>query len=76
MLIDLYSVGFVVAFMITMHRLSEDGKVTLLDIIWSTFVGVFSWIGVLALLLGSVLRRNGESYLEANEDEQSENNNS
>lgn len=76
MLIDLYCIGFVVAFMITMHRLSEDGKVTLLDIIWSTFVGVFSWIGVLALLLGTVLRRNGESYLEANEDEQSENNNS
>ena len=70
MLIDLYCIGFVVAFMITMHRLSEDGKVTLLDIIWSTFVGVFSWIGVLALLLGTVLRRNSESYIENDNDEQ------
>lgn len=67
MLIDFYCLGFVVAFMITAHRLSEDNNLTLLDIIWSTFVGVFSWIGVLALLLGTVLRRNGEHYGEPEE---------
>ena len=70
MLIDLYCIGFVVAFMITMHRLSEDGKVTFFFFFFFIFVGVFSWIGVLALLLGTVLRRNSESYIENNNDEQ------
>lgn len=66
MLLDFYTIGFVIAFIMTMHCLQEDNRVGWLDIIFSTFMGVTSWIGVLALLVGRQLRKNGEAYNEVN----------
>lgn len=67
LLVDFYSLGFVIAFMFSMYRLQEDGKVTGLDLLFSIFLAAFSWIGVLALLIGGVLRRNSEHYGEPEE---------
>jgi len=55
--IDFYCLGFVIAFMWSIYRLQEDGKVDWLDVVFSVLIAVFSWIGVLALYVSGKLRQ-------------------
>lgn len=59
--IDFYCIGFVIAFMWSMYRLQEDNRVEWLDIVFSIFIGAFSWIGVLALYIGGRLKQLNEN---------------
>lgn len=54
--LKIYLIGFVAAFLFCIKAMEEDGKVGWDDVAISFVVGLFSWSGFFALLLGSKLK--------------------
>jgi hypothetical protein len=56
--LKIYLIGFVAAFLLCIKTLEEDGKVEIGDVLFSFVMGLLSWVGFVALVLGNRLKNN------------------
>jgi hypothetical protein len=54
--LKIYLIGFVAAFLFCIKTLEDEGKVGIDDVLFSFMMGLLSWIGFIALVLGSKLK--------------------
>jgi hypothetical protein len=56
-MLRIYILGCLIAFGYSIYSVKDDNRVDIIGMLFSLFIGLFSWIGVLALLLGRSARK-------------------
>ena len=52
-----YILGSLIAFAYSIYSVKDDNRVDIAGMLFSIFLALFSWIGVLALLLGRTAKK-------------------